>query len=99
MLYSSISITNPLVKRDYKNNCLLSKAFFLTKRKTLEIQINGLDLKEIVDISFNIRTNQCHSGFDLTLGLFGAKLIVQFYDNRHWNYGENRYYRDGESED
>lgn len=45
-------------------------------------------------IAFDLRvTTKCdHAGVDLWLGLFGYSVNLQFYDSRHWNYDEGRYY-------
>jgi hypothetical protein len=47
---------------------------------------------------FNWTIRQSHAGLDLELGVFGYCFRINFYDNRHWNYAEGRYYIIGETE-
>lgn len=39
-----------------------------------------------------------HSGLLIELGLFGYSLIIDFHDNRHWNYYEGRWCKEDEND-
>ena len=46
----------------------------------------------------NIHLTRCedHAGFRFELTLFGITMMFEIYDNRHWNYDEDRWYNPGE---
>jgi len=60
------------------------------KNKFIELEVCTNDSL----IGFNFRwTTKCdHAGLDIQLSLLGLCLHFNFYDHRHWNYQENRYY-------
>ena len=45
-------------------------------------------------------TRHCdHAGLFFNIEVLGAWLSFNFYDSRHWNYDQNRYYIPGEDEE
>lgn len=48
------------------------------------------------DLTFRGRD---HAGLDFNVQVLGLDFHFQIYDNRHWNYDENRWYRYGEEDD
>ena len=38
-----------------------------------------------------LTTQRDHSGLMIEAGLFGYSCLVNFHDNRHWNYVSNRW--------
>lgn len=60
------------------------------KNKFIELEI----YKDFTLISFmfNWTIRQSHAGLDLELGLLGYCVHFNFYDSRHWNVKEDRYY-------
>jgi hypothetical protein len=47
---------------------------------------------------FSLSRNQDHAGLDIFAEVLGFYIEFKFYDGRHWNYEEHRYYYDGEEE-
>lgn len=74
------------------------KSFFypLTKNKTLEVEFDSTNTYSWFDFSFVLTKKSDHAGLYITLSLFKLELRIQIYDNRHWNYEENRWYLNGE---
>ena len=60
------------------------------KNKFIELEIYK-DFT-LVSFMFNWTIRQSHAGLDLELGLLGYCVHFNFYDSRHWNTNENRYY-------
>ena len=59
------------------------------KNKYWEVEL--LKIGCIVEFDFTVRTRCDHAGTTLGLGLFGYSINVTLYDNRHWDYINNRY--------
>lgn len=67
----------------------------LSKNKSFEFEI----IKQTDDwLNFSVTVNRVgdHAGVLLQLGIIGGLLLINFYDNRHWNYDANRWYLPGE---
>ena len=60
------------------------------KNKYVELELSR-DFT-LVSFRFNWTIRQSHAGLDMELGLFGYCVQINFYDNRHWNIEEGRYY-------
>lgn len=42
-------------------------------------------------------TRKCdHAGIEFVVEILGIHFYIKYYDARHWNYQENRWYLDGE---
>ena len=94
MISININLRNPWSDQ-FKN--LWCRAFSTPfKNKTVELEVTK-DFT-LVTFMFNWTIRQSHAGLDLELGVFGYCFRVNFYDNRHWNYAEGRYYIIGETE-
>lgn len=89
MINISLNIRNPY-SNQFKN--IWSKGFKTPfKNKFFEAQIyKGSDL---VDFFLRVTTRQDHAGAHFGIGLFGYNLELQFYDSRHWNDEEGRWYQ------
>lgn len=50
---------------------------------------------------YDIHFTRCedHAGIRFGITLFGITGQIELYDNRHWNYSENRWYNPGEEEE
>ena len=93
MIYFNINIRNPWWNR-FQNlwNKSGSTPF---KNKYWEAEFTKDD--ELFRIEFEWSIRQDHAGVKLELGLIGYKFRFTFYDSRHWNYEEGRWYLSGES--
>lgn len=94
MIYFNVNVRNPWWNR-FQNiwNKAGSTPF---KNKYWEVQFMKDD--ELFRIEFEWSIRQDHAGIRLELGLLGYKGSFTIYDNRHWNYNEGRWYREGESQ-
>jgi hypothetical protein len=54
-------------------------------------ELQTLKTDDIVSVNFQITVNRDHAGLELWLGLFGYSVNFLIYDNRHWNYDEQRW--------
>lgn len=57
----------------------------LGKNKSLELE-HSFYSQELVTGSFKLNRGCDHAGLELTLGLLGYCIRIQFYDTRHWNH-------------
>lgn len=46
----------------------------------------------LLGLCARLSTRCDHAGLELEFSLFGYSFNFNFYDNRHWNYAEGRYY-------
>jgi len=77
------------------------KGIKLSRNKNFEIQFDIGWCFNTADSPFRLslehKIKQCHPGLIINFGLFYIfNLIFSFYDSRHWNYEENRFYHPGE---
>jgi len=74
------------------------KTYFLpiTKNKSIEIEFDGTNNHYFFDLSFSFTRKTDHAGFYFILTIFKYCLRLSIYDNRHWNWEENRWYKPGE---
>lgn len=72
--------------------------FKITKHKGIEFQLELLgDMPEWIIIELRSMTKQDHPGLRFEISLLKLfTFIIHFYDCRHWNYEENRFYEKGE---
>ena len=68
----------------------------VTKNKTIEFQME-FGLKKELDLfnfAIHCRRKGDHAGFSFHIELFEIFMIdINFYDGRHWDYENNRYYQ------
>lgn len=88
MFQLRFNIENPYWDRFESIRIWHGKTFF--KHKFWECQILKSDDIFAFDLRINFRTD--HAGLDLWLGLFGYSVNCMFYDHRHWNSEEQRYF-------
>ena len=86
MLHFNFAFNNPFSNR-FLNLFTRMGQVYKTKYWELECYRSNV----IVELGFNVTTRCDHAGFDLTIGLLGHTIHFQVYDNRHWNYKEDRW--------
>jgi hypothetical protein len=89
MISINFNLSNPWSKV-WKN--LWSRVYDTPfKNKFIELEI----IRDTTIVSFNFRltTRQSHGGLYMELGLLGYNFSFNFYDNRHWNYEDGRYFK------
>lgn len=94
MIYFGFNITNPWSKR-WKGvwTHTYDTPF---KHKYLELEV--FEDTTVLSFSFQLAIRQSHGGLTIGLGVLGYSFNFQFYDNRHWNYDEGRYFKYNEEE-
>ena len=95
MINLSFTISNPWSKTWRP---LWSRSYN-TPFKNKHIEIETIRDITIASFEFKITANQSHAGLYLGLGLLGYNVNFTFYDSRHWNYQENRYFYDNEKQE
>jgi len=89
MIYFGFNITNPWSNK-FKN--LWCKAYDTPfKHKFLELEV--VQDSTILSFSFRLATRQSHSGLVMDFGILGYSFNFNWYDNRHWNYEQGRYFK------
>jgi len=88
MIYFNINIRNPKWWNRFENIKYWA-GDTLIKHKFWEVQIIKND--NLLRVEFGVTTQQDHAGINLELGLLGYEIHFTIYDNRHWNYEENRW--------
>lgn len=86
MINISLTITNPWSDRWDMGMCFSGR---ITKNKSWELQFPKTNT--IICLEFKFTTKQDHAGFYLELNLFGRGFIFQIYDNRHWDYDNQKW--------
>ena len=88
MINLRFSITNPWWDRFETVYWKAGKTPF--QNKFYECQVMKSD--DIVAFELRVNARCDHAGVDLWLGLFGYSVNLNFYDNRHWDHKEGKYY-------
>jgi len=71
----------------------------VTKHKFVELQISKMNPHELFEFTLDTCWfGEDHAGFELTVEVYGFYFSLQFRDNRHWNYKENRWVTDAEAQ-
>ena len=89
MISLSLNLRNPW-SQEFKN--FWSRAYdtpFENKYIELEVYKDS----SLLAINVNCTIRQSHAGLYFEVGLLGYCFHFQFYDIRHWNYTEGRYYK------
>ena len=89
MIYFNVNIRNPKWDTRFENIKVWAGDTFW-KHKFWEVQIIKND--NLLRVEFEFTTRQDHAGLNLELGLLGYEIHFTFYDSRHWNYEEDRWY-------
>ena len=82
-------LMNPFVRYGAKT---IWQVMFLRGHKCTEVVVekeNGY----LAGFLFGLRAREDHAGVDFKIGLFGWTFNIHFYDTRHWNDEEGRYYK------
>lgn len=88
MIDLRFEIKNPWTKNRFKN--LGSISGRITKNKSWGLQHTFFD-GTILDIEFRFTNKQDHAGLEIVLGILGYGIHFNIYDNRHWDYENNRW--------
>lgn len=87
MISLNFNIRNPW-STSFKN--LWNRAYTTPfKNKFIELEVTK-DFT-LMSFMFNWTVLQSHAGLDIEVGVFGYNVHFNFYDNRHWDNGKNRY--------
>lgn len=100
MINFNLQIANPWFKPndDFDNRDFYWNDRKITTNKNLEIQISRFRATDIIDIGLDLRWwGHDHAGPELDINVFGYMFNIKIYDNRHWNWDENRWYTDDEA--
>lgn len=90
MINFDFNIRNPWYKT--WSETLWSKVFDVPiKYKVLELEVYKDGTLFSLDFLWSIRRD--HAGLDFEIGVFGYNFHFNFYDTRHWNDEEGRYYK------
>jgi len=92
MISFNFNLVNPWSGR-FKN--VWNRAYD-TPFKNKHIELEVCKDATIAAFSFRLAGRQSHGGLYIDLGLLGYSFSFNFYDSRHWNYVENRYFESGE---
>ena len=66
------------------------------KHKFIELELHTTET--LIGFSFLWTIQRDHAGLDIQLSLFGLCARFNFYDNRHWNYEDKRYFKYNEDQ-
>lgn len=89
MIYLNLNLRNPWAENDFFKNIKTWHGSTFVTNKYWEIQILRNDNWLRFEFGFTIRED--HAGLNLELGLFGYEIHFTIYDNRHWDYINNRW--------
>lgn len=99
MIRFCFDLTIPYRKR-FPQKDYVEKTWVLSKNKSLEVQISKWGMGyTLIGLDFHIRPFQSHSGVFAEIQLLNMSLIINFFDNRHWNYSEGRWCKPGEDDE
>lgn len=90
MISFSFSIDWPWFKSIGKQIDYIEKSWKLSNNKSLEVQLSKAG-KSLFGCCFRWDVKTDHAGLFFEISLFRHFFIINFYDNRHWNYDEDRY--------
>jgi hypothetical protein len=88
MISFNFNIRNPWSNR-FKN---LWNRSYNTPFKNKFIELEVMRDFTLVSFRFNWTVRQSHAGLELEAGVFGYCIQFNFYDNRHWDSDEGRYF-------
>ena len=87
MIHVNLTIRNPWSDR-FKIIWLKAGSTFIAN-KFYEVQVSKTS--DIASLIAELTTRQSHSGFSLHLALIGFELSFRIYDQRHWDYYNQRW--------
>jgi hypothetical protein len=86
-----------ILNNPFTNKAKFDSFFFFVRKisshKYLEIQ--GLrDMTVLAEVDLDLSwKGRDHAGLHLSIGLFGHFVSCKIYDNRHWDYENNEWYK------
>lgn len=95
MIYLNLNLRNPWAKDDFFKSIKTWFGRTPISHKYWEIQI--IRCYNLLRFEFELSIRQDHAGLNLELGLFGYEIHFTIYDNRHWDYINNRWEKYEES--
>jgi len=64
----------------------------ITKNKSIEIQFDKFEgSTNIFSFIFNLTHSMDHAGLNISIDIWKYSFHFIIYDNRHWDYDNNRY--------
>lgn len=87
MINFSFSLYNPF---RYRFDNHFSKTWKVAKNKAIEVE--HLRTNILLMFDFRLSFRQDHAGVAVGIGVLGHEARVEFYDVRHWDYENNRWY-------
>ncbi len=88
MIYFNFNLRNPWWSDRFANIKCWHRPTPI-QNKYFEVQIIQNDNILRLELSYTIR--QDHAGLNLELGLLGYEIHFTLYDNRHWDYNNNKW--------
>jgi hypothetical protein len=88
MISFTFNLHNPF-SQQFKN---IWCRVYNTPFKNKFIELECYKDSSLLSCNFNWTIRQSHAGLDVDVGLLGYCAHFNFYDSRHWNYAEDRYY-------
>jgi hypothetical protein len=103
MLRLNFELSWPIKQKNTPNHSFgdFCRTYKLTNRKYFEIQCARF-YNDFTLLAFDLDASiwgRDHAGVRLEFTLLGYTMILQVYDIRHWNYEENRWMTDAETEE
>lgn len=97
MIRLRFNITNPFAKTiESKDYFMWNKS--LSKNWAAEFQVSRFSTYNIFDFTVDLNWfGQDHAGPQLEFEIFGYSFNFKIYRKHHWNYEENRWYREDEN--
>jgi hypothetical protein len=87
MIYFGFSISWPLKQIEQKD--YIEKTWKLSKNKSLEVQLSRAG-NTLLGASVDFSPYGCdHAGLRIVLDFMRYFLVINLYDNRHWDYENN----------
>lgn len=89
MITLQFNLRNPWSRRRWTG--VFSKhgsALFDNKYWEMEVERNS----DLINLHIQITHRQSHAGIMLGIGVFSYGLTFNFYDSRHWDYDNNKFF-------
>lgn len=99
MIDLRLSIKNPWHDTRKNDGWYRDTHHELTKNKSIEFEIDTLETSNLLSVRFSVSwRGEDHAGIRASIGLLRLSASFNLYDNRHWNYDENRWNKYGEDD-
>lgn len=95
MININLELTNPYVNQNFFKS-LYSPEYLVSKNKFLSFEV-CYEPECIAKLHLSlIWRGKDHAGPEITIGFIGITFMLALFDRRHWNYEENRWYKENE---